>query len=106
MDKAPYAAQLDRLVEIIRKVPTQGGTGGVSYTDETVCSPWAMLSDDAGSQSNNGKTKHEVTRQYVVYAGQGINKDHVLVDEGLRFTVEHISPVGRSHVKLTVKLYE
>jgi head-tail adaptor len=108
--KKPFIGQLDRKIQIMKTTATQSSTGSKVEAAVSVSSPWAMLEQDGGDQYVEGKEVHSVDRVYVIRWSATVmaeGKNYYIVDDGMKFRIDHVEPVGRkSHLRLRASAYE
>jgi head-tail adaptor len=110
MAKPIFIGQMDRVIQIKKKVITQTSTNAEVTAEELVCSPWAYMEDLSGNEDVEGKVRHLINRTYTIRYNAEVKSRGTaltLFDEERKFEIIHIVEIGRKqHLEIRVKSYE
>jgi hypothetical protein len=109
MSKNPFIGQMDRLVSLVVKKPTQSNTGAESSADIQVAEEWAFMQDVSGTEDTDGKIKHLINRTYTIRYNEDVKSKSntlILIDDSQKYEVIHVIEIGRKkHLEIRVKTY-
>lgn len=110
MTKNPFIGQMDRVIQIKKKVVTQTETKAEVSSEVLVCEPFAFMQDISGGEEVDGKVRHLINRTYTVRWNPLITEGGtklIVVDQEVKFEIVHIIELGRQkHLEIRVKSYE
>lgn len=110
MKTSPFIGQMDRKIIVVSKTITRDSTGGETFTEETICEPYACLNEQNGNEDVEGKVIHLINRSYTIRYRSDVKDVAVkliVIDGGQRYEIYHVREIGRkSHLALLVKGYE
>jgi len=110
MPKNPFIGQMDRMISLVEKKPSQSNTGAEKLNDVLVSEEWAFMQDVSGGEETDGKIKHLVNRTYTIRYNDIVQQKSnalLLIDNNQRFEVLHVIEIGRQkHLEIRVKIYE
>jgi len=110
MDKIAATGQRNYRVEIIGYQVQKNSIG--EKLDQVEISKghyWAAMEDKSGREHLDGKIVHITQRDYIIPYQAAIMAEGVeleLVDQGRKFDVFHVEPIGRQQLRLKVKIHE
>lgn len=109
MERKPFIGEMNRKIQIVKLDMVQNTTGEQKPTDVIVAEPFAAMVNGAGGETVEGKVRHIFDRVYTIRVNKLVKAGGtklVLIDDGERFSIEHVNLIGRSHLQILVNRYE
>lgn len=109
MENKPFIGKLDRVITVYESETIVNAVSEHKVTLIEVAKPRAMLKDLAGSQVIEGAVLNEVNRSYTIrrYSEIAKNGRNMVVQDGeVKYTVNAIKEIERTHLELFVTAYE
>lgn len=110
MEKSPFIGQMDRKITVVEKVISRSTTGAETFTDNTICEPYACLNEMGGSEDVEGKVIHLINRSYTIRYRAEVKataNQLIVIDDGKRYEIYHAKEIGRQkHIELLVRNHE
>ncbi|MCO6149061.1 hypothetical protein [Flavobacterium sp. NRK1] len=109
MDKVPFAGELDQYISVYRTDYVVNELKERKEVDVLVANARAKMTDTGGSLEEEGKLISVVNRAYIIrrhvtIASEG-RKMH-LMHNGVKFFIDAVAAIGRTHLKLIVRANE
>lgn len=108
MDK-PFIGAMNRKITIIEKAINRTSTGSEKTTEETVCEPYAAMTDNSGNEDIEGKVIHLINRSYTIRTNADVKSKGtklIVIDSDKRFEIVHIKEIGKTHLEILCRNYE
>jgi len=109
-DNKPFIGQMDRIITIVKLIPTRNSTGEKEVTQEVISNPFAYMQDVSGTEDVEGKVRYMVNKKFTIRYNPIVNdlKNQLgLLYEGKLYDIVNVIEIGRkSHLLLIVKNYE
>jgi len=105
----PFIGQMDKIIEVYKVELVKDELGQPKETDVLVAEPWAKQDDISGTIAVEGGVVSVVNRTYTIRRNPVIAKDGlqmIVIHNGIRFLIDAIKEIGRTHLILIVKANE